>query len=553
MVLYPSELSPDMELRHLDDRYRRTIGLHLDQGDLWKVLMTSIPMDILELRKRREDSWSEVFSSGDSVEWAKKYSMQHLALVENEARRSGRLAGDILLDEWSCSGRIRPTLADVLDILTLCGCFTAADYLAVDLLGVAAPKRPRQGPDAPVSVGPLSNVSDFMRTSTSSQHDSSCSLLSSSYVAPMDSPLLPLPFAVISAMTDNFSESRKIGSGSFGDVFLAYTSDGFKLAVKRLKPIRQENRARLETALRLEVESLPRFDHPNLVALRSYCLNSLSTCCLIFEFMPNGSLQDWIECRRGRGPLSPPQRLQCAIGAARGLAFLHTGMEKPLIHRDVKPGNILLDENLNSKVADFGLARFTHQPAAEAEDNTEDDYQTASRTSMICGTTPYMPYEAFIGEVSPAWDTFSLGVVVLQLLTGKPPLDARRSDKQHLIQFVEETLEESGIGEASEAAFPVCDDKGGQWPPRLASLMYRDVVKPSVAHSKALRPQMTELVARLESIANIVGIPPQNVVLEDSVQVSLNPDDKMNSSGSSILDSKTNGAVDSGSDVQAVT
>ncbi|KAJ9190121.1 hypothetical protein P3X46_001351 [Hevea brasiliensis] len=159
-----------------------------------------------------------------------------------------------------------------------------------------------------------------------------------------------IPFVAVEKATNCFDESWVIGIGGFGKVYKGVLNDGTKVAVKRANPRSQQGLAEFRT----EIKMLSHFRHCNLVSLIGYCYER-NEMILIYEYMESGTLKDHLY-GLGRPSLSWKKRLEICIGAARGLHYLHTGCSKAIIHRDVKSENILLDENLIAKVADFGIA-----------------------------------------------------------------------------------------------------------------------------------------------------------------------------------------------------
>uniref|UniRef100_A0ACD5V8E7 Uncharacterized protein n=1 Tax=Avena sativa TaxID=4498 RepID=A0ACD5V8E7_AVESA len=212
--------------------------------------------------------------------------------------------------------------------------------------------------------------------------------------------------------TGDFDDSRIVGCGGFGMVYRATLADGRDVAVKRLSGDFQQ----MEREFRAEVEALSRVRHRNLVSLRGYCRIGKDVRLLIYPFMENGSLDHWLHERAAVGDVLPwPARLRIARGAARGLAYLHggNGASRPrVMHRDVKSSNILLDAGMEARLADFGLARL-----ARGNDDTHV-------TTDLVGTLGYIPPE--YGH-SPAatyrGDVYSMGVVLVELVTGRRPVD----------------------------------------------------------------------------------------------------------------------------------
>lgn len=210
--------------------------------------------------------------------------------------------------------------------------------------------------------------------------------------------------------TDGFDQSNIIGCGGFGLVYKAVLSDGRKVAIKRLSG----EYFQVEREFQAEIETLSRAQHPNLVRLQGYCKYK-NDRLLIYTYMENGSLDYWLhEKTDGPSSLDWETRLQIARGSARGLAYLHESCEPRILHRDIKSSNILLDEKFEAHLADFGLARLILP------------YDTHVTTDLV-GTLGYIPPE--YGQASVAsykGDIYSFGVVLLELLTGKRPMDMCR-------------------------------------------------------------------------------------------------------------------------------
>lgn len=207
--------------------------------------------------------------------------------------------------------------------------------------------------------------------------------------------------------TNNFDQSNIIGCGGFGLVYKAYLPDGTKAAIKRLSG----ECGQMEREFRAEVEALSRAQHMNLVSLKGYCRYGTDRL-LIYSYMENGSLDYWLHERADGGYfLKWETRLKIAQGSARGLAYLHKICEPNIIHRDVKSSNILLDDKFEPHLADFGLSRLILP------------YDTHVTTDLV-GTLGYIPPEYSQTLIATLkGDVFSLGVVLLELLTGRRPVD----------------------------------------------------------------------------------------------------------------------------------
>ncbi|THU45136.1 hypothetical protein C4D60_Mb02t14690 [Musa balbisiana] len=211
--------------------------------------------------------------------------------------------------------------------------------------------------------------------------------------------------------TNNFDQSNIIGCGGFGLVYKAYLPDGTKAAIKRLSG----DCGQMEREFRAEVEALSRAQHKNLVSLKGYCRCG-NDRLLIYTYMENGSLDYWLHERADGGSLLKWEvRLKIAQGSARGLAYLHKICEPNIIHRDVKSSNILLDDRFEAHLADFGLARLI------------DPYKTHVTTDLV-GTLGYIPPEySQTLTATLKGDIFSFGVVLLELLTSRRPVDISKA------------------------------------------------------------------------------------------------------------------------------
>ncbi|PPD88270.1 hypothetical protein GOBAR_DD14819 [Gossypium barbadense] len=282
--------------------------------------------------------------------------------------------------------------------------------------------------------------------------------------------------------TNNFNQANIIGCGGFGLVYKAYLPDGTNAAVKRLSG----DCGQMEREFRAEVEALSRAQHKNLVSLQGYCKHG-NDRLLIYSYMENGSLDYWLhESVDGSSVLKWDVRLKIAQGAARGLAYLHKVCEPHIVHRDVKSSNILLDEKFEAHLADFGLSRLLRP------------YDTHVTTDLV-GTLGYIPPEySQTLTATCRGDVYSFGVVLLELLTGRRPVEVCKGKNcRDLVSWVFQMKFEKRESEIIDSSL---------WDKELEKqlLDMLEIACRCLDQDPRRRPLIDEVVSWLNSIGNEV-------------------------------------------------
>ncbi|XP_030528556.1 receptor protein-tyrosine kinase CEPR1 [Rhodamnia argentea] len=273
-----------------------------------------------------------------------------------------------------------------------------------------------------------------------------------------------------------------VGHGGSGTVYRIGLSSGEVVAVKKLwsrsvKDCVSEDYLVLDKGLKTEVETLGSVRHKNIVKLYSY-FSSRDCSLLVYEYMPNGNLYEALH--KGPFHLDWPIRHQIALGIAQGLAYLHHDLLPPIIHRDIKSTNILLDANYQPKVADFGIAKVLQ--ARGGKDST---------TTVIAGTYGYLaPEYAYSSKATTKCDVYSFGVVLMELITGKRPVEPEFGENKNIICWISTKVD------TKEGTVEVLDK-------RLSGSFWEDIIRVlriairCTYGAPALRPTMNEVVQLL--------------------------------------------------------
>ncbi|XP_071937672.1 proline-rich receptor-like protein kinase PERK8 isoform X1 [Coffea arabica] len=296
------------------------------------------------------------------------------------------------------------------------------------------------------------------------------------------------PYEELAAATKGFSENNLLGEGGFGCVYKGVLADGREVAVKQLKAGGGQG----EREFRAEVEIISRIHHRHLVSLVGYCISDCQRI-LVYDYVPNNTLHYHLHYE-SRPVMNWATRTKVATGAARGIAYLHEDCNPRIIHRDIKSANILLDDNFEARVADFGLAKLAMELDACTHVSTR-----------VMGTFGYMaPEYATTGKLTEKSDVFSFGVVLLELITGRKPVDASQPlGDESLVEWARPLL-----SHALES-----DNFDGLVDPRLGnnfveSEVFRmiEAAAACVRHLASKRPRMSQVVRALDSISEISDI-----------------------------------------------
>ncbi|KAJ4771482.1 Leucine-rich repeat protein kinase family protein [Rhynchospora pubera] len=271
-------------------------------------------------------------------------------------------------------------------------------------------------------------------------------------------------------ITNNFQNN--IGTGGFGSVYVGELENGTQVAVKR----RSDSSSQGVKEFLAEAQNLTRVHHKNLVSLIGYCTDR-DCMALVYEYVKEGTLQE--KLTDNARPLTWKQRVRIAMESALGLEYLHKACNPPLIYRDVKTSNILLNVNLEAKIADFGLSRAFNNGIS------------SHVSTAILGTPGYLDPEYYsLYQLSEKSDVFSFGIVLLEIITGQPPIIGS-PEGGHVTHWVSEKLSRGDIQSIIDPRMHGQYDINSVW-------KVTDLARKCTENSSANRPTMDVVVMELK-------------------------------------------------------
>lgn len=323
-----------------------------------------------------------------------------------------------------------------------------------------------------------------------------------------DEQLIVFKMETLLTATQNFHDDKKLGEGGFGPVYKGTTDDGIEIAVKKMSLHSAQGRKEFLN----EVKLVAKIQHRNLVRLLGYCAER-SEMVLVYEYLANKSLDKILFYPNNRERLDWQKRYNIILGIARGLLYLHQDSLLRIIHRDIKASNILLDEKLNPKIADFGLAK--HFP---------DDQSHVS--TRLAGTFGYMaPEYAMQGQLSVKADVYSFGVLLLELITGRKNTDYSLSpDMQILLGWAWTSYERGDtVQMVDPAIIETCDKE--------QALRCIHVGLLCTQADPSLRPLISEATQMLSSDSGTLPNPTKPVFVSSITQVTSSASGSSHASG----------------------
>uniref|UniRef100_A0A1S4CLB2 non-specific serine/threonine protein kinase n=2 Tax=Nicotiana TaxID=4085 RepID=A0A1S4CLB2_TOBAC len=303
----------------------------------------------------------------------------------------------------------------------------------------------------------------------------------------------------------NLTSANVIGTGSSGVVYRVMTENGVTLAVKKMWSSEESG------AFSSEIRTLGSIRHKNIVRLLGWASNQ-NMKLLFYDYLPNGSLSSLLH-GVGKGAAEWETRFDVVIGVAHALAYLHHDCVPPIMHGDVKAMNVLLGPRMEPYLADFGLARIVNT-------DVDADLLKQSQRPHLAGSYGYMaPEHASMQRITEKSDVYSFGVVLLEVLTGRHPLDPTLPGGAHLVQWVREHLQ------SKRDPNDILDPKlRGRADPEMHEMLQTLAVSFLCVSTKADdRPMMRDVVAMLKEIRNVDPVVSESDLLKKNASVTALP------------------------------
>ncbi|KAL5185112.1 G-type lectin S-receptor-like serine/threonine-protein kinase SD2-5 [Glycine soja] len=300
---------------------------------------------------------------------------------------------------------------------------------------------------------------------------------------------MPIRYSYTDLETATSNFSVRLGEGGFGSVYKGVLPDGTQLAVKKLEGIGQGKKE-----FRVEVSIIGSIHHHHLVRLKGFCAEG-SHRLLAYEYMANGSLDKWIfNKNKEEFVLDWDTRYNIALGTAKGLAYLHEDCDSKIIHCDIKPENVLLDDNFRVKVSDFGLAKLMTREQSHV-------------FTTLRGTRGYLAPEWITNcSISEKSDVYSYGMVLLEIIGGRKNYDpSETSEKSHFPSFAFKMVEEGNVRE-------ILDSKVETYENDERVHIAVNVALWCIQEDMSLRPSMTKVVQMLEGLCTVHKPPTCSVI-----------------------------------------
>ncbi|XBI18432.1 hypothetical protein VPH35_060217 [Triticum aestivum] len=306
--------------------------------------------------------------------------------------------------------------------------------------------------------------------------------------------------------TNRFAKSNILGEGGYGVVYKGRLMNGTEVAVKKIL----NNVGQAEKEFRVEVEAIGHVRHKNLVRLLGYCVEGIHRM-LVYEYVNNGNLEQWLHGAMSQhGILSWESRTKILLGTAKALAYLHEAIDPKVVHRDIKSSNILIDTEFNSKVSDFGLAKLLDSDASHINTRVMGTYGYSSLStpsplifSVLLEThlIIFLPDDRYVapeyansGMLNEKSDIYSFGVVLLECITARDPVDySKPADESNLVEWLKMMV---STKRAEEVVDPGLEVKPPKRALKRAILVGLKCVDPDADK----RPKMSHVVQMLEAV-----------------------------------------------------